>query len=234
LHKITSIHQPGYFPWLGYVDKVYKSDIFIILDNVQLNDAAFQNRNIFIDNQGTSHYLTIPVSKKEYLNKTIKELKLTNIPWQKKHFKFLFFNYKKHPYFDEVFSKLEFIYNKKYTYLIDVLIDSMDVVFKLFDIKNHILFASDLNLNNELKKEELILGIIKSINADIYLSGQGAKSYQKEENFKKNNIKLTYQQFIHPTYNQLYTQKFISGLSSLDLLFNEGIENSKKILKGIQ
>lgn len=234
MNKIVSIHQPGYFPWLGYLDKVNKSDKFVVLDNVQFNDAAYQNRNLFIDNTGKKHLLTIPVYKKDYLKKTIKDLKISDNKWQKKHYNFLFFNYKKHPYFEEVISKINYIYEKKYIFLVDVLIDSMTSVFELLDIKTEILLASEMNINNDLKKEELVIDIVKKIGGEVYLSGQGAKVYQIEENFAKEGIKLIYQNFTHPKYNQLYTKEFIPGLSSLDLLFNEGIEKSRKILKGIE
>jgi len=229
---IISIHQPGYFPWLGYLDKVNKSDIFIILDNVQFNDSAFQNRNLFLDNKANPHYLTIAVNKKNYLKKTIRDIKIADNKWQKKHYKFLFFNYKKHPYFDEIMDYISSIYFNKYIYLIDVLLDSMEILFKLFDIDTNIKIASN-NINNNLKKEELVIEIVKKFSGNIYLSGQGAKVYQSEDNFQKKDIELVYQKFKHPIYKQLYSKKFIEGLSSLDLLFNEGIENSRKILKGI-
>ena len=61
---IVSIHQPSYFPWLGLLDKIEKSDTFVLLDNVQFNDNAFQSRNIFLNHNGEVQYLTIPVQKK--------------------------------------------------------------------------------------------------------------------------------------------------------------------------
>ena len=39
-----------------------------------------------------------------------------------------------------------------------------------------------------------------------------------------------YQSYMHPEYNQLY-KPFTSHLSIIDLLFNEGLENSLKIIR---
>ena len=32
---IVSIHQPNYLPWLGFFDKIKRSDLFVIFDDVQ-------------------------------------------------------------------------------------------------------------------------------------------------------------------------------------------------------
>ena len=42
-----SIHQPNYLPWLGFFDKIKRSDKFVIFDNVQYPRGKnhFGNRN---------------------------------------------------------------------------------------------------------------------------------------------------------------------------------------------
>ena len=32
---IVSAHQPHYMPWIGYINKIFLSDIFVLVDNVQ-------------------------------------------------------------------------------------------------------------------------------------------------------------------------------------------------------
>lgn len=86
---ITSIHQPSYFPWLGLLHKINSSDTFILLDDVQLSDSAFQHRNIFLSNDGKVKYLTIPFVKKEYRNKGFKDLEIADPMWTKNHLNFL-------------------------------------------------------------------------------------------------------------------------------------------------
>ena len=227
---ITSIHQPSYFPWLGLLDKIKKSQQFIVLDNVQFSDGGFQNRNNFMDNYIKEKILTIPIEKKDYFNKTIQDIKISKNIWQKKHNKFIFFNYKKHPYFDEVYPCIQKLFEKEYIYLIDVLLDSLEISLQLFSIKTTLLIASDLTSNQDLTKESLLIDILKKSNADIYLSGVGAKIYQKDEIFEANNISVIYQDFRHPKYNQFKNENFIEGLSCLDTVFNLGISQSSKLL----
>ncbi len=228
---IVSIHQPSYFPWLGLLDKINKSDLFVVLDNVQLSDSAYQNRNLFLSNQGKEQLLTIPINRKNYLEKTIKDIEINNSIWQKKHSKFIYFNYKKHPYFDEIYKIIECIYTKEYINLSELLIESLKISCNIFDIDTKIIRASDLPLDDNLKKESKVVSILKQVGAATYLSGQGAKSYQLTENFEDKHIKLTYQEFTHPIYSQHKMDKFISGLSSLDATFNLGKDNSFTLLK---
>ena len=37
MNLVIAIHQPNFFPWLGFFDKINRSDIFIILDHVLNN-----------------------------------------------------------------------------------------------------------------------------------------------------------------------------------------------------
>lgn len=43
----------------------------------------------------------------------------------------------------------------------------------------------------------------KTVVGDIYLSGHGAKEYMDEKLSLNNGIKVIYQKFIHPRYEQL-------------------------------
>ena len=70
----VSIHQPNFLPWLGFFDKIKRSDAFVVFDNVQYprGKGHFGNRNkIKIDNN--SKWLTVPVEGKSEMknfNKT--------------------------------------------------------------------------------------------------------------------------------------------------------------------
>jgi hypothetical protein len=79
----------------------------------------------------------------------------------------------------------------------------------------------------------LILELVKKSGDKTYLSGIGAKDYLNITDFETNGIDIIYQDFSHPQYHQNNKSDFIAGLSCLDMLFNEGIQNSKQIFKNI-
>ena len=57
---IVAIHQPNYLPYLGFFDKMIKSDVFVIYDDAQFNKSDFQHRNRIRIYEGWK-WLTVPV-----------------------------------------------------------------------------------------------------------------------------------------------------------------------------
>ena len=83
---IISINQPAYLPWLGYFNRIIKSNLHVVLDTVQFEKNSFINRNKIIINQAPV-WLTVPVLTKNlfgYLDINAIEID-HKVPWQKKH-----------------------------------------------------------------------------------------------------------------------------------------------------
>lgn len=235
ISMIVSAHQPSYFPWLGLLHKIKQSDLFILMDEVQLADRAYQHRNIFLTANGEEKYLTIPIKKKGYREKMLKDIELSEEEnWQDKHRQFLLFNYKKHPYHEEIMQSISFFFEKPYKTLGEVLHDAVQISMDLFGIKTKIVLQSSLEYDRSQKKSDLILELIKSTKANMYLSGQGAKEYMVLDDYAANNIEVRFQDFVHPQYWQLQQKKgdeFKPGLASLDVLFNTGTDAASKLLQ---
>ena len=62
--KVVAMHQPHYFPWLGYLDKMVKTDEFVVLDEVQFTDGSPMHRNRFLQINGDAKLLSVSVQKK--------------------------------------------------------------------------------------------------------------------------------------------------------------------------
>ena len=71
---------------------------------------------------------------------------------------------------------------------------------------------------------------MENLNATEYItgSGPGSKRYIDDEEFKKRNIKLKWQDYKCKEYNQLFGD-FIPYLSVVDLLFNHGKKSGEVI-----
>jgi len=230
---MVSIHQPSYYPWLGLLHKINKSDKFILMDEVQLADRAFQHRNSFLTRQGNVKMLTVNINKKDYRDRFIKDLNLANPSWCEEHKNFLVENYKNTPFFDEIMPYVETVLAKSTNLLIDVLYESVICSLKLFDIRSEIVKMSEMDYDKTKQKGDLILELVIKSGSSIYLSGVGAKEYMNLDDFREAGIEVAFQDFTHPVYSQKNSVQFVNGLSCLDILFNEGIENSREIFKSI-
>jgi hypothetical protein len=225
-----AIHQPHYFPWLGYLDKMTKVDKFVLLDDVQLTDKSNMFRNKLLSKSGEDKYMTICFTKKGYMDKPYREVELnSSINWQKDQINFIVDNYKKSYYFNEIWEYVYPLFEKKYLHLCDVAIDSLVLLKDIFEIPTEIVLQSKLNYDIQSKKNDLVLNICQTMNSNQYLSGNGARKYMDLDSFTQENIQVAYQEFKHPIYTQCSSPNFITNLSALDLLFNCGIEKSREI-----
>ncbi len=214
---ILSAHQPAYLPWLGYFDKIISSDVFIYLDTVQFEKNSFTNRNRIKTPQG-AQWLSIPVKLKGHLDKSIKEIEIdTSQNWQKKHLNAILMNYGRAPRFDECFAKLESLYTTGYNLLNDVCWDQLKFWLNELHISTRIVRSSELPLDT--RKSDLILDLCRFFGADQYISGALGKNYLVERDFEDAGISITYQEYVHPEYPQLWGD-FLPYMSILDLCMN--------------
>lgn len=226
--RITSIHQPHFFPWLGLLDKISKSNHFVFLDHATVNKGTNQYRNTFFCNGETKH-ITLPVTIG--LDIPIVNMEFKNDLWVEDHLNKFLNYYRKAKHFDEIYPLLfKFYSHNSRLKPIEVIINSMLFLFQLFEIEVAIDRSSTMECIE--KKGNLVLEICKKSKTELYLSGLGAKNYMDEivlQSFEQAGINISWHKFTHPVYKQDYRQNFVEGLSSLDILFFNGIEVSRNI-----
>ena len=223
---ILTAHQPVYLPWLGLFHKIALSDAFCYFDDVQYLKKDWNNRNKIKTLQG-GIWRTVPVLSKGYRGKKIREIKIDNFTnWQKKHWKSIYFAYKKAPYFSRYSDFLEEIYEKEWHYLTDLNEYLLKYFLKELGINVEYHKASELNFEGQ--KSSLVLEMCKKLGADLFIFGALGKDYAEEAAFSQAGIKVYFQNYIHPVYLQS-ERDFISHMSIIDLLFNCG-PNSYGIL----
>jgi hypothetical protein len=224
---IVAIHQPEYLPWLGFFKKMMNVELFVFLDDVQFSKKGWQNRNRIRINDGTT-LLSIPVHTHSYPK--INEVTIDNEKnWSIRHKKSILYNYARAPYFDEIKDFVEYIFEKKFQYLVDLNTEIIKFIMNELEIKSKIVFSSELEISK--KGSDRVLDICKAVGADHYITGTfWAESNLRVEEFKKSNIDVEFQKFQHPIYKQIHGE-FIPEMSIIDLLFNKGRKEAKKILQ---
>lgn len=224
----VAIHQPNYLPWIGFFNKILLSDLYVVFDDVQFprgKDFAYRNK---IKTSSGELWLSVPVKNKNALNLWNEVIIDNSDNWSRKHQKSIELSYKNAPYFNEYFPCLRNILSGSYEKLSDLNISIIKFILEVLEWKGEIVYSSGLNINST--GVEKILGILQKLNAKEYISGVGAGStrYISEPDFISRNIKLTWQCFKHPVYPQLYGN-FIPYMSVIDLLFNCGAKESRKL-----
>jgi len=219
------IRQPGYIPNLGFFKKIQSCDIFVFLDDVQFEKDSFDNRNRIKSSDGVT-WITVPLARPVFGKKINEVLISYETDWQNIHCNQIYENYKSAPYFSSYWSDIEKIITCKYKKLIDLNFKLIEYFNHTLDITTKTIKSSELTVTKT--KTERLIEICSKLNATCYISGIAGKDYLDEKLFSNSEIKLIYENFIHPTYRQLHGN-FIDNLSIIDLLMNEG-PRSKKII----
>lgn len=223
--KTTVILQPSYLPWLGYFEQIYRSDIFVFYDDAQFDKNGWRNRNRIKTKDGVQ-WLTVPV--KVSLGDKIKDVRIDNSSkWYQKHLKTVELAYKKAKFFEENFKILEKILSQHWDYLVDLDVTLIKEINKILGMGKNLIYSSQIGVREGGSTSRLV-NICSKLGADTFYEGASGRDYIIAEEFKKAKIKLVYQNYKHPVYTQLYGD-FLSHLSIIDLIFNEG-PNSLKIL----
>jgi hypothetical protein len=225
-----AIMQPMYLPWTGYFALMDQVDIFVFLDDVQFNHRSWQQRNR-IKSPGGPLWLTVPVLTKGQRHQLIYEVEInSNEPWQRKHVKTISRNYSKARWTSEYLSWLEETLQCSWTSLCDLTISLINDLVRFLGINTSFIRASELKTAGS--KVSKLISICQRLGADEYLSPIGSFEYIEADNrFLDLDIRLLYQNYEHPTHRQLHGD-FLSHLSVVDLLLNEGSQSLEVIRAG--
>ncbi len=222
-----AILQSNYIPWKGYFDLINSVDTFIFYDTVQFTKNDWRNRNQIKNQQGLQ-WLTIPVIQNS-LNQKICETKICNQLWKRKHLQAIELNYKKSPFFREIFEIIINLYEIESEFLSEINQSMIRKICDLLNIQTTIISTETLHLQGN--KTEKLIDACKKLKADVYISGPSAKNYIEKNLFEKESITI---EWIDYTSYELHDQMhlpFQHNVSIIDTLFNLGVEKTEKYIK---
>lgn len=228
--RVVAIHQPNFFPWLGFFDKIHKADKFVLLDNVQFQKTGgtWTNR-VKIAVNGEPQWLSVPVVRSYHGVRLIKDMGINNsVAWREKMCKTIEQNYRKSIFYKDVRDYIRFLINYSTDSLCAFNIHAITSLVEYLGLDNSKLIVGS-TLNAKGNATDLLIAMTEELGGDAYLCGGGAEGYQEDEKFRENGLELLHQNFEHPVYSQ-QGREFIPGLSILDVLFNCGKDAVKKML----
>jgi hypothetical protein len=211
-HTIA-IHQPEYFPWLGFMDKARQVDTLVLLDSVQFDRSSLQNRAKVLGPNGLV-WLTIPFRHK--YPQRIDEVAFSDTRWASKHWKSLQAAYGKAKGFAAASSRLERYFAAEYPLLAEATIASTLLLLDVYGVTpKTVVRSSELGCAGD--KADLVLDICRKTGATRYVSGRTGASYLAESEFGTSGIELVVQSFAVPAYpRRRSVEEEPGGLSALD------------------
>lgn len=227
MKKTVVIHQPDFLPYLGFFHRFLRSDLWVVLDDAQfVASGSWHNRDKIKTREGW-RWLTVGV-KKCPLSTPINEVLLSGKGWEEKNLNLLKESYRKAPFFGEIFPAVERLYGHDCTRMIDFNMRSIAMLMEMFGIAIETVFASALKARGS--KTERLVDICRKTGASDYLTGTGSRDYLEEALFAAEGMRVAWQEFTHPVYPQQHGD-FIPYLSAIDMLFNCGADESRRLLR---
>lgn len=195
---MDSLLYPTYFPNIAHLAVMLQSDKFWFEVSGNYQKQSFRNRTEIYGANGKLA-LTVPVSFTQSNRQLFKDVKIANNNnWQQLHLKSLQSAYRMSPFFEFYIDDLMPIFEKRFDFI-------LDLNLQCFDLLNE---SMQLDLKPQFSEK----------------FDQNPKEIRDFRSIVQRNYT------IHEldSYVQVFTQKhgFISNLSILDLLFNEGPSSS--------
>jgi hypothetical protein len=193
---MKSLLLPTYFPSISHFVAMAQSEkiVFEMEDNFQKQT----NRNrTYIYSPNGIQLLNVPVKHSKQIHQKTKDVKIeTDFDWQKQHFKSLEAAYRSSPFFEYFEDEIRPVFEKKYTFLLDLNFEAMNIVSKCLRMKFD--YETTTEYFHEVDSNTIL---------DFRTLADGKKDASQFE-----------------TYTQVFEEKhgFLNNLSILDLLFNEG------------
>lgn len=218
----VAIHQPNFFPWAGYFDKIRRAQHFIFLDDVQYpkTGGSWSNRVKILQGHDGA-WLTAPVERKYQGLRTIQQMCFAATDWRQDVLRALEGAYRKAPYFVEAMQLLQPLVMHEENNIASYNIHAVTTLCQHFGLATPCTRSSEYTITSTAT--ERLIALTNAVGGTRYLCGGGADGYQQDEAFAAAGIGLDYQHFTPWPYPQRGGE-FVAGLSIIDALMHIGID----------
>jgi hypothetical protein len=217
----VAIHQPEYFPWLGYLDKIRRADVFVVLDSVQFDRSSLQQRTR-VAGSGGAVWMSIPFVHR--FPQRIDEVEIADDSWRVKHRKTLQACYGRARGYPAAAARLDDFFQRAYARVVDAALASIELLVDSFGLRGRSSIRRASELPTSGAKGDLVLEICSHLGATRYLSGRTGAAYLDHERFRARGIEIEVQSFALPPYERPRPlgPDELKGLSALDAWLHAG------------
>ena len=215
-----AVHQPNYAPWSGYFAKMFLSDVFVFLDDVQVpGGSSYVNRVMIAEGRSGARWLTIPVAKS--ISDSIRDVRLADPRFATKHLSTLRHAYSRSAYRDEVLDLLTPVYERASGSLASFNIELIQTVARYLGWNGRFVLSSDRP--SGLKADRRLVDLVSWVGGDVYVSGPGGDNYQSAQTYDEGGLELEVRTYSPIEYARCGWD-WVPNLSCLDVLLHCGRE----------
>jgi hypothetical protein len=216
---IVAAHQPSYLPCLAYFDKMAKSDLFVVMDDLPFEAERFQNRQRIKMSDGDG-WLTVPVLPQTDARVCATQID-TTVAWRRKTWVAIETHYGSAPFFNRYADDLREVFSQRWDRLIDLDLYLLELARGWLRVHVPVVRATSLGLQGTGTAR--ILDLCRRVGAHGYLSASGASGSLDAELLGRGGITTVWQHFDHPVHAQRYPELgFLPHLGFVDVLLNCG------------
>ncbi len=187
---IVAVHQPNFFPWLGYFVKIALSDIFILLDDVQIQWRGYTRRTKIRrpGNDGTLEWCPVIIPS-GYTYADINKIPLDGgMEWRDALCRRLENRYRSGDGFEELFPRVQAWLGNDANNLAAFNTSIIREIIDLLDIKKELNHSSEHIVSSSGSAR--IVKLMQYFGGNVYLSGRGGNKYHRENDFIEAGIKV--------------------------------------------
>ncbi len=220
---LVGIHQPNFFPWLGYFEKIRRADTLILLDAVAYPRAGSGGMGSWCNRvrlavQAEARWVTCPLQHMRF-GTPIGMVQIDDSqPWRNKLLRTLDANYRRSPQFESCMTLLKPLILESEGNLAAFNTRAIKAIAAHLGLSTRFVLQSSLQYSG--MATEMLVSLVKAVNGSAYLSGDGAAGYQRDDLFAENGLGLVKLGFVQQAYCE--PSRFIPGLSVIDYLMWDG------------
>jgi WbqC-like protein len=246
-----AIMQPYFFPYLGYFQLIHAVNTFVLYGEVNHIKRGWISRNRILWPNGEPAYISAEIKNRSSHRKISEVAFVQASQWRRKLLRTIMYNYRKSPYFNEVFALVADSVNNETQYLSELNKRSIVSICDFLGIRTTIetderryapleerlskpegelgLEFPELRLTVYRRKVIRILGICRQEGAEVFVNAIGGQPIYDKGEFQRNGVQLCFLK----TQPYAYPQRgspFVPDLSIIDVLMNCGKEGTRELL----
>jgi len=220
--------QPYFLPYIGYFQLIAAVDTFVVYDHIKYTKKGWINRNRMLRGAQVATF-SLPLAQgSDSLHVCEREL-AQSFDRNKLLNQFLE-AYRRAPHFDATFAHLQKIIMFESGNLFEYLHHSISMICEHLGVATRLLKSSDVAIDPELRGQDKVLAICKTLGARCYVNPTGGVDLYQQEAFARQDVELRFLRSTLPPYVQ-GEHPFVPALSIVDVLMFNSVEAVQRMLR---